>query len=135
MPTHNSVLFEVRDSVAYLTLNRPQAGNALDLEMAKELMEASLRCERDRTVRAVLLRGAGNNFCLGGDVKIFAAQSHLEAYLREITTYLHLAVSRLARLDAPVIAAVHGAAAGGGFSLAIACDLVVAADSATFLMA
>jgi len=135
MAKENSVLFEVRDSVAYVTLNRPQAGNALDLEMAKELMEASLRCERDRTVRAVLLRGAGNNFCLGGDVKVFAAQDHLESYLREITTYLHLAVSRFARLDAPVIAAVRGAAAGGGFSLAIACDLVVAADSATFLMA
>jgi 2-(1,2-epoxy-1,2-dihydrophenyl)acetyl-CoA isomerase len=130
-----SVILEIRDHVAHVTLNRPQAGNALDLEMAKELMAASLRCESEPTVRAVLLRGAGTNFCLGGDVKVFAAQPHLEAYLREITTYLHLAVSRFARLDAPVIAAVHGAAAGGGFSLAIACDLVVAADSATFLMA
>jgi len=130
-----TVLFEIRDSVAYLTLNRPQAGNALDLEMAKDLAEISLQCESDRRVRAVLLCGSGNNFCLGGDVKVFAAQAHLERYLREITTYLHLAVSRFAGLDAPVIAAVHGAAAGGGFSLAIACDLVLAAESATFLMA
>jgi 2-(1,2-epoxy-1,2-dihydrophenyl)acetyl-CoA isomerase len=135
MPNEKPVLFEVRDNVAYVTLNRPQAGNSLDLEMAKELMAVALRCESDKSVRAVLLRGAGNNFCLGGNVKIFHAQVELESYLREITSYLHLAVSRFARLDAPVIAAVQGAAAGGGFSLAILCDLVLAADSATFLMA
>jgi len=131
----HSVLCEVRDNVAFVTLNRPQAGNALDLEMAKELMVVALRCEGDPSVRAVLLRGAGNSFCAGGDVKVFAAQPQLPHYLREITSYLHLAVSRFARLDAPVIAAVHGSAAGGGFSLAISCDLVIAAESAKFLMA
>jgi 2-(1,2-epoxy-1,2-dihydrophenyl)acetyl-CoA isomerase len=132
---NDTVLFEIRDNVAYVTLNRPQAGNALDLEMTKELMEVSLRCEGDRNVRAVLLSGLASNFCLGGDVKVFAAQDRLQGYLRQITSYLHLAVSRFARLDAPVIAAVQGAAAGGGFSLAISCDLVLAAESATFLMA
>ncbi|HEV7552363.1 MAG TPA: enoyl-CoA hydratase/isomerase family protein, partial [Candidatus Angelobacter sp.] len=131
----DTVLFEVRENVAHVTLNRPQAGNALDLEMAKQLMAAALRCEADPAVRAVLLAGAGKSFCAGGDVKVFAAQPQLPQYLREITSYLHLAISRFARLDAPVIAAVQGSAAGGGFSLAIACDLVIAAESATFLMA
>jgi 2-(1,2-epoxy-1,2-dihydrophenyl)acetyl-CoA isomerase len=131
----DSVLFEVRDNVAHVTLNRPQASNALDLEMAKQLMAVALRCEADQGVRAVLLKGEGKSFCAGGDVKVFIAQKELPAYLREITSYLHLAISRLARLDAPVIAAVQGSAAGGGFSLAISCDLVIAADSATFLMA
>jgi 2-(1,2-epoxy-1,2-dihydrophenyl)acetyl-CoA isomerase len=130
-----SVLFEVRDNVAHVTLNRPQAGNALDLEMAKQLMAVASRCEANRSVRAVLLSGAGKSFCAGGDVKVFAAQADLLQYLREITSYLHLAISRFAQLDAPVIAAVHGSAAGGGFSLAISCDLVIAAESATFLMA
>jgi 2-(1,2-epoxy-1,2-dihydrophenyl)acetyl-CoA isomerase len=129
------VLFEVRDHVAHVTLNRPQAGNALDLEMAKELAAASLECERNRDVRAVLLSGAGNRFCVGGDVKAFAAQKELPRYLREVTAHLHVAVSRFARLEAPVIAAVHGSAAGAGFSLAMSCDLVLAAESATFLMA
>jgi 2-(1,2-epoxy-1,2-dihydrophenyl)acetyl-CoA isomerase len=131
----NLVLFELRDNVGHVTLNRPQAGNALDLEMAKELMAVSLRCEGDPGIRAVLLSGAGSRFCVGGDVKAFAAQERLPQYLREVTSCLHLAVSRFARLDAPVVAAVQGAAAGGGFSLAISCDLVIAAESATFLMA
>jgi 2-(1,2-epoxy-1,2-dihydrophenyl)acetyl-CoA isomerase len=130
-----SVLFEVRHNVAHVTLNRPQASNALDLEMAKQLMAVALRCESDHGVRAVLLKGAGKSFCAGGDVKVFVAQEKLPQYLREITSYLHLAISRFARLDAPVIAAVQGSAAGGGFSLAISCDLVLAVDSATFLMA
>lgn len=135
MSSEMPVLFEVRDNVGYVTLNRPHAGNTLDLGMAKELMAVALECERDISVRAVLLRGAGNNFSMGGDVKLFHVQADLESYLREITSYFHLAVSRFARLNAPVIAAVQGAAAGGGFSLAISCDLVLAAESATFLMA
>ncbi|HWG39452.1 MAG TPA: enoyl-CoA hydratase-related protein [Candidatus Acidoferrales bacterium] len=130
-----SVLFEVRDHVAHVTLNRPQANNSLDLEMAKHLMAVALRCESDHDARAVLLKGAGKSFCAGGDVKAFVAQKELPAYLREITSYLHRAISCFTRLDAPVIAAVHGPAAGGGFSLAISCDLVIAAESATFLMA
>jgi 2-(1,2-epoxy-1,2-dihydrophenyl)acetyl-CoA isomerase len=61
----DTVLFEVRENVAHVTLNRPQAGNALDLEMAKQLMAAALRCEADRSVRAVLLKAAGKSFCAG----------------------------------------------------------------------
>ncbi|HEY7405567.1 MAG TPA: enoyl-CoA hydratase/isomerase family protein [Candidatus Angelobacter sp.] len=135
MSSEEPVLFDVRDHVGYVTLNRPHAGNSIDLGMAKDLMSVALQCESDRNVRAVLLRGAGDNFSMGGDVKLFHAQADLESYLREVTSFLHLAVSRFARLDAPVIAAVQGAAAGGGFSLAISCDLVLAADSARLLMA
>jgi 2-(1,2-epoxy-1,2-dihydrophenyl)acetyl-CoA isomerase len=131
----NSVLFEVRENVAHVTLNRPQAGNALDLEMAKELAAVALECESNRSVRAVLLSGAGKSFCAGGDVKAFAVQKDLSRYLRDMTPHIHLAISRLVRLDAPVIAAVEGAAAGFGFSLAISCDLVLAAESAIFVMA
>ncbi len=81
------VLFEVRDNVAHVTLNRPRAGNALDLEMAKQLMGAALRCEADHGVRAVLLKAVGKSFCAGGDVKIFLAQKELPVYLREITSF------------------------------------------------
>ncbi len=121
--------------IARLTLNRPDAGNAIDFAMARELFEAATACSCDSSVRVVLLRANGANFCVGGDLRSFARQADLPHHLKEVTTYLHAAVSRLARLDAPMVGAVRGSAAGAGFSLACLCDLVIAADSAKFLMA
>ncbi|MDX6379822.1 MAG: 2-(1,2-epoxy,2-dihydrophenyl)acetyl-CoA isomerase [Rubrobacteraceae bacterium] len=133
---YNTLLFDVRDGVAYVTLNRPDASNGLEMEMGRELMDAAQRCDEDPDIRAILLSGAGSVFCVGGDLKNFATQGeHLPYHLKELTTYFHAAISRLARMDAPVVAAVHGVAAGGGFSLAISCDLVLAAESARFTMA
>jgi len=87
-------------------------------------------------VRAVVLRGTGNLFCAGGDLRAFAAQGDaMPRYLKEVTTHLHAAIARLARMAAPVVAAVHGSAAGAGMSLACAADFVVAADTARFTMA
>jgi 2-(1,2-epoxy-1,2-dihydrophenyl)acetyl-CoA isomerase len=128
--------FDIRDSVAHITLNRPEANNALNLEVAQELLDAVLRCDEDPSVRAVVIAGEGRTFCVGGDLKAFVEQGeHLPHHLKEVTTYLHAAVSRMARMDPPVVAAVHGAAAGAGLSLACACDLLVAAESARFAMA
>ena len=127
------ILFDVRDGIAHITLNRPEAANSINLEMAKDLMHAVLRCDEDPMIRAVILSGKGNLFCAGGDLKTFSAQGkHLAYYIRETTTYLHAAVSRLARMAPPVIAAVHGFAVGAGMSLAIACDMVIADQSARF---
>lgn len=128
--------FNVRDGVAYITLNRPEAANALNLELTQELFSVVLRCDEDPDIRAVLISGAGPMFCVGGDLKSFTEQGdQLPHHLKELTTYLHAAVSRMARMDAPVVAAVHGFAAGAGMSLACACDLAVAAESARFTMA
>ena len=132
---YTTLEFNVRDGVAHVTLERPEAGNALNLELSQELLRAVLRCDEDPEVRAVLLAGAGDMFCVGGDLKSFSGQGeHLPHHLKEVTTYLHAAVSRMARMDPPVVAAVHGAAAGAGMSLACACDLVVAAESTRFTM-
>ena len=124
------------DGVGTLTLNRPDAFNALNLQLGRDLFHAVLELDDDPGVRAVIVTGAGKAFCGGGDVKVFADNlERIGVLLKELTTYLHGAVSRLCRSDKPVIMAINGVAAGGGMSLALAGDLVLAAESARFTMA
>lgn len=131
-----TLLFDIHDGVARITLNRPDVGNALNAQMARELLEVALVCDEDSAVRAVLLRGHGRMFCAGGDLGSFTeAGTELPRLIKEMTVYLHAAIGRFARMSAPVVAAVGGPAAGAGFSLACAADLVVASSSARFTMA
>jgi len=131
-----TLLFDVRDNVAHIMLNRPEAANSINEEMGKDLMHAALRCDEDPEIRAVLITGAGRMFSGGGDLKAFLSKGdQLPYHVKEITTYLHAAMSRLTRMDAPVVAAVQGAVAGAGMSIAIACDIVVAAETARFMVA
>jgi 2-(1,2-epoxy-1,2-dihydrophenyl)acetyl-CoA isomerase len=127
------VQLTVAEGLARIRLMRPEQANTIDLATARALDRVTLACEHDASVRAVLVTGAGARFCGGGDLRSFASLGEdLPAHLREVTTHLHAAIIRLANLDAPVIAAVQGAAAGAGFSLAMACDLVIAAEDAVF---
>lgn len=133
-----NVLYEVKDGVARVTLNRPKAANAINLPLGKELAYAAMECDEDPAVRAVLIRAAPGSkmFCAGGDLGAFAEAGERTPFLlKELTTYLHAAISRFARLRAPVIAAVNGAAAGAGFSLAASTDLAICGESAHFTMA
>jgi 2-(1,2-epoxy-1,2-dihydrophenyl)acetyl-CoA isomerase len=131
------VLEEHTGAVLTLRLNRPEKLNALNLEMTRALVHALLRAGDDRSVRAVILTGAGRGFCAGGDVDFFVdvrkrrAIHDFEALLaagKEIC----LAIAMMPKL---VIAAVNGPAAGGGMSLALACDLRVASDRGIFKQA
>jgi 2-(1,2-epoxy-1,2-dihydrophenyl)acetyl-CoA isomerase len=132
----DTVLLERDGAVARVTLNRPEVGNALDLTMARALMEAVIACDEDDTVRCVLLTGAGRLFCVGGDVAAFArAGDQLPAFLKEITVYVHAAVARLMRMNKPVVTAVNGAAAGAGVGLAILGDVALAGPRAQFALA
>jgi 2-(1,2-epoxy-1,2-dihydrophenyl)acetyl-CoA isomerase len=137
MAEYANLVLEIRNHVGHLTFNRPQAANGIDLALARDFSDAIRRCQEDPSLRALLLSGNGKMFCAGGDLKAFAAQpaSDLPSYLREVTHFLHGAISTFAHMSSPVIAAVHGSAAGAGFSLACACDFVFAAESAKFTLA
>jgi len=134
---YKTLRFDVSDHVATITIHRPEAYNSLNDEMGKELFDVVMRCDTDPEIRAVILTGTGPMFCSGGDLKSFAQieLSQVEYRFKEITTYLHAAVARMNRMDAPVIAAVNGVAAGAGLSLVCACDLALAAESSRFTMA
>src|SRR2546426_6922864 len=131
-----SLILDRRDGVATITLNRPDALNALNLALGRELFHAALDVDDDPGVRCVVITGAGKAFCAGGDVKDFADNlPRIGALVKELTTYLHGTVSRLARSDKPVIMAVNGVAAGGGVSFPLSRDLVIPAESARLTMA
>jgi 2-(1,2-epoxy-1,2-dihydrophenyl)acetyl-CoA isomerase len=125
----------VDHGIARLNLARPDAGNALnDRVIAQLLGHAETLASRD-DVRVVVLSGQGRNFCVGGDLAYFARIDDIEPEILGLATDFHAAIDALRGLDAPLVAGVQGAAAGGGLSLACACDLVIAAESARFTMA
>ncbi len=128
-------------AVGIVTLNRPEARNALNPEMFKDLGKAIQDC-RDPDMRAVVITGSGGSFCAGADVKDFVNQLEnggpegLSQHLKHLADTFHRdIIIAIRQLDKPVIAGVDGVAAGGGLSLALACDLRIASDSARFLMA
>jgi 2-(1,2-epoxy-1,2-dihydrophenyl)acetyl-CoA isomerase len=133
---YETIDFRIADAVGYVTLNRPDAANALNLQLVEELLEIANRCDEDDDVRAVLLTGTGSMFCAGGDLKDFAsAPEGIPAFVEKVANTLHRALTVLAHMDAPVIAAVNGTAAGAGMSLACHADIAIAADTAKFTMA
>jgi enoyl-CoA hydratase/carnithine racemase len=130
--SYQTLLVEVADGVGTLTLNRPEARNALNPTLLGELREALGRLEADPETRVVVLRGAGERaFCAGADLKgMFGAASILEA--REQYAGVATVLEAIPRMRTPVIAQVHGFALAGGCGLAAACDLVIAAEDAVF---
>lgn len=136
----NSVLLEIDGAIATVTLNRPQALNAVDNAMTLDLSELSSRLEQDEEVRCVVLQGSGEHFMAGGDIKLFhqglddpAEQRKLQ--FERMLSELHATVTRLRRMPKPVLASVKGAVAGFGLSLMCACDLAIAADNSYFTLA
>ncbi len=131
-----TVQFTVSDGIATVTLNRPDAGNAVDLVMARELVEVAIRCQTNTAIRCVVLTGAGRIFCAGGDIALFRdAGDRVDALLSDLAGMLHMVLARFARMAKPFAVLVNGPAAGAGLSLAIAGDVVLCARSAHFTAA
>ncbi len=129
------VLLDYADGIATLTLNRPGSANGMNIELMQALYKAIMVVHRSAHVRVVHLRGAGANFCAGGDVREFASKGEaLGDFLREVTAYLQVAIGALIRLKAVVVTEVHGyAAGGGGLGLVCASDIVIAGAGAKFM--
>lgn len=129
-----ALTLRIADGIANVRLDRPDHHNAINEAMAHDLAELATRLAEDGSVRAVLLGGNGPMFTVGGDIDLFAGTpaAQLPALLRRTIDDYHLALERLTEIDAPLVVAVRGAAAGGGLGMVCAADFVVAADDAVF---
>lgn len=133
---YETIKFEVKERTAWITLNRPQVFNAVNLAVCRDLMHAAIDCDENPEIRAVVLTGAGKAFSGGGDLKYFAGLGpQLPAVMKEMTAYFDAAASRWARMDKPLITAVNGAAAGVGMSFALTGDIAYAGEGASFTAA
>ena len=137
---YRTLLFETLNKVARITMDRPDQYNAFDDTMIGELLHALDTCSRDPDVRAVILTGEGKAFCSGADIGTIEAFLQADdkppsALFQYFVRHLHAIVVEIRRMPKPVVAAVNGVAAGGGFSLALACDLIIASETARFTLA
>ncbi|QJY47481.1 enoyl-CoA hydratase-related protein [Pseudonocardia broussonetiae] len=132
----STLALQVVDGVATVRLDRPDRGNAIDPAMTRDLAEVATRLREDDAVRAVLLAGNGPMFTAGGDLALLSGlpADELPRVLRRMIDDYHLALARLSALDAPIVAAVHGAAAGGGLGMVHVADIVIASEEATFAL-
>lgn len=128
----SSILFEVKDNIGFITLNRPEKLNAFNREMALLLQEKLDECNNSKEVRCVYVTGSGKGFCAGQDLAEVSDSREMNIILRE---QFNPIVSKIRKLEKPVIAAINGVAAGAGANIALCCDIIVATASASFIQA
>ena len=130
----SSILFEIKNSIAFITLNRPEKYNAFNREMALAFQERLDECEKNISVRCVYITGAGKAFSAGQDLAEVADPDG-PGMQKILSEHYNPIVTRIRKLSKPVIAAVNGVAAGAGANIALCCDIVLAAASASFIQA
>jgi len=136
MNNFKHIKFEKQAAVAKIELDRADAANGLNMQMASELKQAARLCDSDPELRAVVLSASGRFFCAGGDIKeMLSHGDEIGTAIKSLADDLHSAISIFSRMQAALIVAVNGVAAGAGFSIALIGDIVLAAESASFTMA
>lgn len=130
----SSILFEITDSIAYITFNRPDKFNSFNREMALLLQNKLDECASLQEVRCVYITGTGKAFCAGQDIGELVGEDKIEL-AQILSEHYNPIVQRIRNLPKPIVAAVNGVAAGAGANIALCCDIVVAAESASFIQA
>lgn len=128
------ITYEVRDQIAYITLNKPEVGNCINLILTNQMFEILLRAAKDETAKVVVLQGMGNAFCTGGDVPRMGSLEGVAVQYDEIHGSGRV-IKLMVTMEKPILCAVQGFAAGAGLGLALAADLVICEKSAKFMTA
>ena len=132
---NNSILCKVENKVAYITLNRPDVFNSFNREMAFSLQKTLDDYATDANVRAIVITGSGKAFCAGQDLKEVTTTELNPGFRKILEEHYNPIIEKLRTIDKPIVAAVNGVAAGAGANIALACDIVVAAENASFIQA
>ncbi len=131
----SSILTNIQDNIATITLNRPDVFNSFNREMALALQDALDKCADDEGVRAIVITGSGKAFCAGQDLKEVTSPDINPGFRKILEEHYNPIITRIRTIEKPVLAAVNGVAAGAGANIALACDIVVASESASFIQA
>ena len=133
--SNNSIELKIENNIAWLTLNRPDVFNSFNREMALRLQNQLDACQADAGVRAIVITGNGKAFCAGQDLKEVTTPELNPGFKKILEEHYNPIITRIRSIEKPVIAAVNGVAAGAGANIALACDIVVASASASFIQA
>jgi 2-(1,2-epoxy-1,2-dihydrophenyl)acetyl-CoA isomerase len=130
-----SIKLDIQDGIGYITLNRPEVFNSFNRDMALALQKALDDCAAAPHVRALVIKGEGKAFCAGQDLKEVTTPELMPGFKKILEEHYNPIITRIRNLNKPVIAAVNGVAAGAGANIALACDIVVASENASFIQA
>lgn len=131
----SSILLKKENSIAFITLNRAEVFNSFNREMALQLQQILDECAQDDSVRALVITGSGKAFCAGQDLKEVTTPELNPGFLKILEEHYNPIITRLRSINKPIVAAVNGVAAGAGANIALACDIVVASEAASFIQA
>jgi 2-(1,2-epoxy-1,2-dihydrophenyl)acetyl-CoA isomerase len=131
----SSILLKVENNIGFITLNRPDVFNSFNREMALLMQDTLDSCSNDVNVRAIVITGSGKAFCAGQDLKEVTTPELNPGFRKILEEHYNPIIQKIRNIEKPIIAAVNGVAAGAGANIALACDIVVAADNASFIQA